>query len=158
MKPIAVLKNALVALLAAGILLLLTTLTACKDDPEPPPAPEPTEAEKVTNILTGGTGRWPLTSVVVEGENAAELFKDFSITFTSTAFTTTGTTPVWPRNGTWSFTDATATKFKRNDNVEVTIESISDTQLKLTLFWEQERVEPGRTTALRGRHEFVLSK
>ncbi len=132
-------------------------LSSCGKD-DPPPPPEPTEAERVTSLLTSGTGRWPLTSVTVEGENAAEIFEDFSITFTNTGYTTTGTTPVWKRSGTWSFTDATATKFKRDDNVEVTIESINETSLKLVLFWEQEIAEPGRTTALRGRHEFTLNK
>jgi hypothetical protein len=157
MKLHQLLKNGLSALTATGLLVAFTTLTACKSDPEPP-APEPTEAEKITAILTGGTGRWSLASVVVEGENAAELFKDFSITFTSTNYTTTGTTPVWKRSGTWSFTDATATKFKRDDNVEVTIESISDTQLKLTLIQAQQVTEGGRSTALRGKHEFVMNK
>ena len=158
MKSNQLLKNALLALVATGLLIAFTTLTACKDDPEPPPPPEPTEAEKVTAILTGGTGRWALASVVVEGENAAELFRDFSITFTSTGYTTTGTTPVWKRSGTWTFTDATATKFKRDDNVEVTIESISETQLKLTLIQAQQVTEGGRSTALRGKHEFVMNK
>lgn len=142
----------------AFIGLALLQLSACGKDDPPPAPPEPTEAERVTSLLTSGTGRWPLTSVTVEGENAAEIFKDFSITFTNTGYTTTGTTPVWKRSGTWTFTDASATKFRRDDNVEVTIESINETSLKLVLFWEQELTEPGRTNALRGRHEFTLTK
>ncbi len=142
------------SLFLAGVSLL--QLSSCGKDDPPPAPPEPTEAERVTALLTAGN--WPLTSVTVEGENAAEIFKDFSITFTNTGYTTTGTTPVWKRSGTWAFTDATATKFRRDDNVEVTIESINETSLKLVLFWEQEITEPGRTNALRGRHEFTLTK
>jgi hypothetical protein len=134
---------------------LITLFASCgKDDPAV--EPEPTEQERITTLLT--TAPWPLTSVVVEGENAAELFKDFSLTFTTTGYTTTGTTPVWARSGTWTFTDDTAKKFKRNDNVEVTIESVDEKNLKLSLVWDRQITEGGRTKALRGKHEFTLTR
>ena len=136
-------------------LTLVVSLVSCgKDDPAV--EPEPTEQERITTLLT--TASWPLTSVVVEGENAAELFKDFSLTFTATGYTTTGTTPVWARSGTWTFTDATAKKIKRDDNVEVTIESVDEKTLKLSLVWDRQITEGGRSKALRGKHEFTLTR
>jgi hypothetical protein len=141
----------------AGIVLsaVLVALPACKDDPQPPP-PEPTQKEITTALLTKGT--WPLTSIVVEGEDASALFTGFSLTFTNTGYTTTGTTPVWARSGTWSFTDDTATKFKRDDNIEVTITSVDDKTLKLTLFWDKQTTQGGRTNSIPGRHDFILTK
>jgi hypothetical protein len=134
--------------------LALIQLSSCGRDPDPV-VPELTEAEKVATLLTAG--RWPLTSVTVEGEDAAAIFKDFSITFTNTGYTTTGTTPVWKRSGTWAFTDESATKFMRDDNVEVTINAIDGQSLKLTLQWN-ETLYGGKGNALRGKHEFVLNK
>jgi hypothetical protein len=156
-----VVKRSFHYLFVVAIALYLVTLSACKDKPDPDPTPEPeepTQAEKVVSILTGGNATWPLTSVTIDGENGAELFKDFSIKFTATGYTTTGTTPVWKRTGTWTFTNDDATAFKREDNVVVTITSISETQLKLSLNWTETTHEGGRVQSLAGKHEFILSK
>lgn len=155
MKNALTLWRNLLPLVVAASLSTLLTFSACKSGEDP--QPEPTQAEIVTGILT--KSKWPLTSVTVEGENAIDLFKDFSITFSATGYTTSGTTPVWARTGTWTFVDATtANKFKREDNVEVTIESISESQLKLTLTWDKTTYAGGRSNSLKGKHEFVLSK
>jgi maltose-binding protein MalE len=150
-------KNILLAIAGWSVALIILTLQllGCgSNDPEPA-QPEPTQAEKITTLLTAAA--WPLQSVSVEGEDADALFKDFSITFTSAGYTTTGTTPVWKRTGTWVFTDETATKFNRDDNIEVTIVSVDDKTLKLALQWT-ETLYGGRSGALRGRHEFTLTR
>jgi hypothetical protein len=142
--------------------MLLCLVSSCKKDNEDP-APEPTEAEKITTLLTAKGGKWnpspSLTNwVMVEGVNVSELFKDFSISFTSTGYTTTGTTPVWARSGTWHFKDTSSKIFIRDsDNKEVTIESISETTLRITLTWDQTTYG-GRQQSISGKHEFNLTK
>ena len=146
--------------LLAGILFLCLACGGSNSDPDP--EPEPTPQQKTTALLTGGTGKWnPATLsnwVTVEGVNAVELFKDFTITFTATGYTTTGTTPVWPRSGTWRFKDQSSTVLIReSDNKEVTIESINEITLRITLTWD-ETTYGGKTTSLGGKHEFNLTK
>jgi hypothetical protein len=127
-----------------------------KDDPEP----EPTEEERVTALLTAGqwapaTGNW----VVVDGVSVVELFADFKISFTNTGYTTTGTSPVWPQTGTWKFKTGSTKIFIRDaDQVEVTIETLDEKNLKLSLFWDKETTKPGRTSSIKGKHEFTLTK
>lgn len=145
------------AVLPIALLITVLFFPSCKkDDPPPVEPPPPTQKEITTALLTKAT--WPLTSILVEGEDASSLFVGFSLTFTNTGYTTTGTSPVWARSGTWSFTDDTATKFKREDNVEVTITSVDDKTLKLTLFWDKQTTQGGRVGSLKGKHEFVLTK
>lgn len=143
-------------------ILLLTVVFGCKKDE---PGVTPTEAELRTEILTAGNGTWniPSSGGVVLGEGAntieiSELFENFSITFTPTGYTTTGTTPVWARSGTWSFVDDSGTKFRRNDNLEITIIVISANTVKLSLQWNETTYEDGRSKSLAGLHTFTFNK
>lgn len=127
--------------------------------------PAPTAAEKVTQLLTAGSGTWtPASSsgVTVDGVDVTdELFAGFSITFHENTFTTTGTSPVWLREDTWHFKDEAATVIVRGqDQKEITITEISATQLKLTLEWSQTTTTSsgGRLLSLKGKHEFFLTK
>src|SRR6478736_1820847 len=113
-------------------LVLIVSISCKKDDPgvDPvvpvTPEPEQTAAQKATTLLTANGGKWNPAAlsnwVTVEGVNVTDLFKDFSITFTATGYTTSGTTPVWSRSDTWSFKDNTGTVFiRKSDGKEVTI-------------------------------------
>ena len=146
-----------------GIVTVTTAMLLCGcggGDPEPA---QPTESEKVTQILTSNGGTWaPKSSagVTIDGVDVTEdLFSGFSITFSKTTFTTTGTSPVWLREDTWRFKDENATVIIRGqDNKEITIEEISDTQMKLTLEWTETTTDGGRKKSLKGKHEFLLNK
>jgi len=125
--------------------------------------PKPTQEEKVTKMLTSGGGTWAPRNnagITVDGIDVTnELFEGFSITFGKGTYSTTGTTPVFPREDTWRFKDGQAKVIIRgSDNKEMTLVEISDTQMKLTLFWDETTTSGGRTGALRGNHEFILSK
>ena len=145
----------------AALFLASSMLGSCGgSDPEPA---APTEAEKVTRLLTDNGGKWAPTGaagITVDGIDVTEeLFPDFSITFQEETFTTTGTSPVWLRQDTWSFKDQTAKVIVRGqDSKEITITEVSATQLKLTLEWEQTTHSGGRQASLKGKHEFILSK
>jgi hypothetical protein len=145
-----------------ALVLIVSASISCKKDADPIPEPTPTEAEKVTTLLTATGGKWnpaPLANwVMVEGVNVSDLFKDFTISFTATGFTTSGTTPVWPRTDTWHFKDETAKILIRDsDKKEVTIESVNATTLRITLTWDKTTYG-GRTTSISGKHEFNLTK
>lgn len=141
------------------VISLALIISACAGDPDPRPL---TEAEKVTDILTAGTGTWtPATSggVTVDGVDVTDdLFTEFTITFLEGTYTTTGTSPVWPSQDTWRFKDETASVIIRGlDEKEITITEISASQLKMTLEWS-ETTYGGRTNSLKGKHEFTLNK
>ena len=140
------------------VLILLGSFLSCKKDD---PAPAKTEVEKVTEMLTSGGG-WGTTLVTIDGVDVTEdLFSGFSITFNASTFTTTGISPVWLRQDTWTFKDETARIIIRGqDNKEITITEISATQLKLAMEWDQTttEIEGGRKRSLKGKHEFVLNK
>lgn len=146
----------------AVTLLALTFLISCKSD-DPALAPTLTPVEKVTKILTDGGGAWNMPSVAgvtVDGLDVTQdLFKGFSMKFGNGTLTTTGTTPVWERQDTWTFKDESATVIIRgHDNKEVTIQEITEDQMILTLEWEKDLFEGGRTKSIKGTHQFVLEK
>src|SRR5262245_33365949 len=109
------------ALLTFACLIALLILPGCKDDEA-----KPTQTERVTEILTKGTGSWaPSASagVTVDGVDVTtDLFKDFTITFTADQILTTGKTPVFLRQDTWRFKDNTAKVILRGmDDKEIIV-------------------------------------
>jgi hypothetical protein len=158
-------NSAFMLCLTALIVFLFLTLNGC-GGPPPEPTP-PTELEKYKTLLTAG--KWSPSSatnwVIVNGVDVSELFKDFTITFTPTGYTTTGTTPVWPRTDTWKFKTEASVKagianvvIRNSDGSEVTIESLDEKAMKVTLLWNKETTEGGRATSIIGKHEFTFSK
>lgn len=134
------------------LVIILFGQSSCKDD-----SVSLTEGERVTKLLTDGT--WSLSSVSVDDTEAGDLFEDFSITFTKTDYTTTGTTPVWARNGMWSFVNTNSpTHFTREDDVVVTIASIEEKMLTLELLWTTQTISGGRKLSIKGKHVFVLTR
>ena len=152
------LQNLLSRTALAVTLLSLLCIVSCKSDD-----PQPSAQEKVTKMLTDKGGTWTLPSVAgvtVDGLDVTQdLFPGFSITFGDGTLTTTGTTPVWLRQDTWRFKDESATVIIRGqDNKEVTISEITADALVLTLQWDQQTFEGGRTKSIKGSHKFTLSK
>lgn len=148
-------------LLPFACVLFLSLLPGCKKDEDA----KPTESERVTEMLTKGTGNWtPSASagVTVDGVDVTQdLFKDFSITFTTDQILTTGKTPVFLRQDTWRFKDNTAKVILRGmDDKEIVIESVSQTQLTLSLEWDQTTYEEsgGRNASIPGKVVFTLNK
>lgn len=163
--PVAIIKNIkqlIVIPLIVFSFFSLTTINSCKSSGDDPQPPELSEQEKVISILTAGTATWtpPSSSgVTLAGIDVTEeFFAGFTIRFTDNQLFTTSTTPVWLRQDTWQFKPGSSTVIIRGqDNKEITIESISDTQLKLTLEWN-ETTFGGRTSSLPGRYTFTLNK
>jgi hypothetical protein len=137
-------------LFTAAIMSLLL-VTSCKksDDPQP-------ETDRVTGLLKANT--WKIQSVTVNSTDQTDLFTGLTLSFTDINYTTTKGSVVWPANGTWTFTDDTAKKILRSDDIEVTIMEITDTSLKLSLNWDTGTFGPGRTSSIAGNHVFSFVK
>lgn len=155
MKPLITLL--LRSALTLSIIVLGFTMS-CKPD-EPTLSTE----QKVTKILTDNGGKWNLPAVAgvtVDGLDVTQdLFPGFSITFGEGTLTTTGTTPVWLRQDSWSFKDESATVIIRGqDNREITISEITEDQLILTMEWEKQTFDDGRLKSIKGTHQFTLEK
>jgi hypothetical protein len=135
---------------------LASLLGSCSEETELSPE------EKVRKLLTSAT--WKPASgapITLEGIDVQdELFSGFTIKFTKDRVITTGTSPVWLRDDTWRFKGGSnATVLIRGmDDIEISIVEVSNSQLKLTLEWDQTTFEPGRLASLPGTYEFTLRK
>ncbi|MEI9919912.1 MAG: hypothetical protein WDO14_14105 [Bacteroidota bacterium] len=140
----------------ALLVMVVIVFDSCGGGGNDPGPAEQTPKEKVTALLA--SGQWKIKSLMIDGV-AKSSYPGLAITFGATGgYSSTGGTPVWPTSGTWAFTDDTATAFKRDDQVVVTIESIDQGNLKLALDWSQTSLGPGRVTSVTGKHEFTFGK
>lgn len=133
-----------------SVVLFCSLLSCGKEDTS-------TEQELVTKILTSAEA-WQNPEVTVDGVDYSDLYKDFSITFTESAYTTVGGAPVWAASGSWKFLNEEATLLKLDDSREVEIGSISDDILELSLQWEENTFEQGRVNSVKGKQKFKLKK
>ncbi len=113
-------------------------------------------ADAVKAKLTAST--WNLKSVDVSGKDQTSVYKGLTLTFTTTSFTTTNGGTVWPVTGTWEFKTPDATAIVRDDKLEVTIQEVTETSLKLALTWSKNTFTSGRTDAVSGAHVFTFTK
>jgi hypothetical protein len=142
-------KHILQASLTATLLVIVSlTHTACDGND---PAPR-------DNMLKQLTGSWHISRVTVDGMDHTGLFDDFNLVITTQQFSATNGEPVWPASGTWAFADDQAKTFTRDDGIIVTIESISNTQLRLSLMWTKTTIGAGRARSVSGAHVFEFEK
>ena len=113
-------------------------------------------ADAVKAKLTAST--WKLKSVDVSGKDQTSVYKGLTLTFTTTSFTTTNGGTVWPVTGTWEFKTPDATAIVRDDKLEVTIQEVTETSLKLSLTWSKNTFTSGRVEAVSGAHVFLFGK
>ena len=132
-----------------SLLALSIVLFSCGKD-------DPSQADKVRSMLTSGA--WKVQSVTVDDQDALDFFTNLSVTFTKTGFTTSNPGPIWPASGSWDFSNAEATHILRGDGLDITIDALSDTEFRCTLYWDELVVGPGRADAIVGTHKFVFTK
>lgn len=132
------------------IIFSFALLTGCKKDNTP------TAEEIMTQKLMVAT--WKVSSVTVDGSDRTSMFTGMTLTFTDGAYTTTNGHVVWPASGTWTFSNAEATMIKRDDGVIVTLTEVTDSNLKMSLTWSKTTFGAGRTSSIKGKHEFVMGR
>lgn len=133
------------------LVIAMAMLNGCKKND--PPSPQ----ETVTTQLTSAAA-WQSPVVTVDGVDKSDVYKDFSITFGKTTYTTQSGSPIWKASGTWAFANAEATKMKLDGNIDVEINFISTDILELSLQWNEDTFEPGRINSVKGKNKFKLKK
>ncbi|MEJ0055563.1 MAG: hypothetical protein WDN75_07850 [Bacteroidota bacterium] len=141
--------NTLKGISFSALMITLLVVQSCSDN-----SAEASLLEITSQQLSART--WKVKSVTVDGKDNTAMFKDFVLKYDATTFTTTSGTLVWPASGSWKFKDNTARAIVRDDGLEVTIETISDTGFTFDLIWAKTTFGPGRTSALSGIHKFEM--
>ncbi len=135
-------------LLPLALIVMLSALISCKDD-------EPTPQEKATSLLTSST--WKIKTVSVDATDRTSVYPGLTLTFTATGYTTTNGGVIWPATGTWLFKDQTATTITRSDGLEITIQELTETSLKLAFSWTKTTLGSGRVQSVSGLHVLTFS-
>ena len=148
MKATRNIMTAVKGLSLIALVITVLTLESCKDKTTP------TASEIISKKLS--TGAWKVKSVTVDNTDKTDLFKDFTLQYTATTYTTTHGTPVWPASGTWKFADEPATVITRDDGLEITIESIKDNEFIYSLTWTKTTYGAGRGSSVNGVHRFDM--
>ncbi|MGE0587373.1 MAG: hypothetical protein AB7O48_02280 [Cyclobacteriaceae bacterium] len=131
-------------------IVLMGSLAGCKKD-------EPTAQEQVTKMLTSAEA-WQDPIVTVDDVDQSALYTDFVISFSNTNYTSANGSPVWKSAGTWVFKDEMAQIMIFDGVQEVEITSISNEELELSVQWNEDTFEPGRTRSVKGKNKFKLKK
>jgi hypothetical protein len=143
-------RNLICVLLSAFILYSTLSLTSCKDD-------DPSATETNLNRLTAH--HWNLTKVTVNGVDKTSLFIGFTLQWNkNNSFAVTDGGVMWPSTGTWSFTDGSAqtlfVSLRNNTDAEVTIETLNDSNLLISLYWDETTLGQGRVRSVEGDYLF----
>ncbi|MGY6522596.1 MAG: hypothetical protein ACXIUD_12755 [Mongoliitalea sp.] len=136
------------------VLILPFVFVACGDDDPVPQEPAP--QDRVSSLLTSSP--WTLTGVTVDGLNRTSAYAGLTITFTRNTFTTTNGRGIWPASGGWTFTNENATAFTRNDGVVVTIQTINENLMRLSMDVDENSFITERTNSLAGTHVMVFER
>jgi hypothetical protein len=138
-------------LLSVFALSATLSLTSCKKDDDP------SATEKKLNLLTANG--WSLTRVTVDGVDKTSLFEGLTLNWNEdNTFTVQNGGVIWPGSGTWSFTDGTGqvlfVSLTSLEDAEVTIETLNETTLIISLHWDETTIGHGRTKSVEGDHIF----
>ena len=149
-------KRVAVTFLLIMAVATLVHLSGCKGGTADPTPAVVSKQDEVKAKLTSPT--WKMQSVTVDGADKTTLYKDLTLKFTASGFTSTNGGAIWPATGTWSFTTADATAVKRDDGLVVTLQEVTDTSLKLALTWTKTTLGSGRIESVSGQHVFSFGK
>ena len=129
--------------------LFIFVISGCK------PGAEPTATAAMLQKIMAKT--WVIKTETVDGTDETSLFSGMTLNFTATSYTTTNGGVMWPSNGTWQFTDETATAIKRNDGLMISIDEATETSLSLSFTWATTTFgQGGRVESVAGKHVFTF--
>jgi hypothetical protein len=151
LKKIMKFKSALYTLLSIMALSATASLTSCKKDDDP------SATEKNLDLLTAHS--WNLTRVTVNGVDKTALFEGLTLTWNETnTFNTTHGGVIWPASGTWSFADGSGqalfVSITSLEDAEVTLETLNEETLVISLHWDETTIGQGRAKSVEGDHIF----
>lgn len=126
----------------------------CSSDKDPV-SPSISKQDEVKARLVAVT--WKIKSVSVDGVDHTDLFQNLAVKFTSSGFNATNGGPVWPTTGTWAFTNTDANSITRNDGLVVTIQELTQVNLKVSFLWTKTTLGPGREESVSGMNVFSFT-
>ena len=142
------------------VFILLTLISwvfmiGCSDDgggPDPEPNPQ-------AEVLLKLSGSWTVSSITRNGVDVTGDYAGFTLTLTSTTFSTTNGTGAWEPSGTWTWNDPEGTSILLSNGVIVQLDfSNNDSTLTCSFTLPETIINIGRTKALAGNYVFVLNK
>ncbi len=138
------------------ILALMVSILSISISCETKEVPEISQERLREIFLIGST--WRLERVTVDGMNETDTYRDLTISFSQSSYSTSNGRVIWPETGTWEFVDDSNTVIRRGDGLLVTIQSITSNSLVLALVWESRSIDTGRKLAIAGNHIFEFGK
>ena len=132
-----------------GVLIAILIFTSSCNESTPQ-----TAADSVRAKLMAVT--WKVQTVMADGVDQSSFISGMTINFGSSNYTSTNGGAIWPVNESWKFADAKGTAFERSDGIIVTIQSISDTSLVMSLTWTKTTLGQGRVQSIPGRYVFTF--
>jgi hypothetical protein len=143
-KNISIVLTNLVSFLA--ISFVLVSLSGCGDSgADPTPSAQDEIKEKLT------ANKWNLQTATVDGTDKTAVYKNLSITFAASSYSSTNGGGIWPATGTWSFNSVDGTSIKRDDGLIMALD-VTDTILKLSFTWSKNTLGGGRIESVSGQH------
>src|SRR6188768_2983290 len=117
-------------------IVCLFTISGCKKANEGP------SVQEVNKVLLA-SGTWKINNVKVDGVDQTSQFSGMTLQFQAGSYTTVNGEPVWPTSGSWTFVDENAMTVRRNDDIVVTISTLSEGSLVLELNWSKTTLGHG---------------
>ena len=102
------------------------------------------------------TSTWKVKTVDNDGADVTSQYTGFTLIIDQLTYSTQNGGNPWPASGTYDFKGSDLTKLVRSDNVEVSIDEITDKTLVLT--FNYNTVNGGRVNGITGDFTFSLTK
>ena len=117
---------------------------------------DPSLEELTLNDLSA---TWQVNNVENDDLDVSDQFNGFMLTVNrdGTFSTTNGSNP-WPAQGTYEFSDETIRHIRRDDGVNITIQTLTPTRLTLSFSMTDVRGEANNTDGITGAFIFDLTK
>jgi hypothetical protein len=133
-----------------ALLLIGSLCTSCGGDDGPTPLEE---------RLRALTARWSVTSVSNDGTDVSSRFTGFTLTVSGDQrYTTTNGGNPWPAQGTFEVLTDNLDLFRRDDNVDISIVNITETNLTLSFNMSSVRGTASGVDGITGSFTFNLTK
>lgn len=141
-------------------LAVFSTMIGCSDD-DGGGGPEPDPQQEFIQKLSGA---WTVASVTRDGVDVISDFQGFSVTFTSSGYTTQNGGVAWENSGSWDFSippssDGSTATVTIDDSISVTLTfSNNDQTLTVSFTIQETKFGTSRTKSLAGSYVFVVNK
>jgi hypothetical protein len=94
-------------------------------------------------------------TVAIDGIDKTSLFANMTLTLADKTYTSTNGGGAWPATGTWAYATNSTTVITRNDGLQITIDEITDSKLKLSFDWAKSTFG-GRVNSVGGKNVFTF--